>query len=98
MVSSLQDLNFDKVFNAVQAEIACQSNPHNMQPPNDKNTSQHETNFTQRSRSVQEVEVAEEVAEVDELDKEEPSEVALTSALVTVANVRVTSTLTAGTA
>ena len=46
--------------------------------------------------AVQEVEVWEEVAEVEGLNKEEPSEVELTSALATIANVRITFTRTVG--
>ena len=46
---------------------------------------------------VQEVEVAEEVAEVEELDKEEPSEVESKSAHVTTGKDRITSTITLGT-
>ena len=51
MVSSLHELNFDKVVNAVQAEIARRSISHNMQQPNDNNTPQPNANLAQRSSS-----------------------------------------------
>ena len=48
MVSSLQDLNFDKAVKAVQHEMARRSNPHNMQQPNENNTSRPKANLAQR--------------------------------------------------
>ena len=48
MVSSQQDLNFDKIFNAVRTEIARRANLHNMQQPSDNSTSQPKANFAQR--------------------------------------------------